>query len=262
MNRFKLKLAAATYLVFLLFPATSFAETNYETVPDEIQIERDTIKAAESALSKTETLATAISFAFDYLTTFVSEAHPPDFLVHAELKATTARLDGVRSILMINNDGMLMHDAFSYPAPNIDLGERSYVQNAISRPGVIFGEPVVGQTSGVPFVPVSSQKPALSAVLTAIIDPRRMREPLNWCGGPCGGALLTDKGEVITSSPPNVPIPSEIIETILSADQSNGVFAFERPNFKALIAFRKSERFPVIVYTSHAVTPDGMFATQ
>ncbi|MCE7999932.1 MAG: hypothetical protein HEP70_13810 [Rhodobiaceae bacterium] len=262
MPRFKFNLSVVTALTLMVAPATSYADTVYQAVPDQAQIEQQTIEAAESALGETESLATAISFAFDYLTTFVSEAHPPDFLIHAEMKATTERLDGVRSILLINTDGSLMHDAFSYPAPNINLGERDYVQNALNQSGLVFGKAVIGQTSGVPFVPVSSQKPAMSAVLTAIVDPRKMREPLNWCGGSCGGALLTNRGEVITSSPPNAPIAPEVIETILAAEQNTGTFEYERPNFKALVAFRKSERFPVIVYTSHAVTPDGVLATQ
>ncbi len=262
MPRFNLNRSAIAALVLLVAPSAARAETGYVAVPDEAQIEQNTIKAAENALGETESLATSISFAFDYLTTFVSEAHPPDFLIHAEMKATTERLDGVRSILLINADGSLMHDAFSYPAPNINLGERDYVQNALNRPGLVFGKAVVGQTSGVPFIPVSARKPALSAVLAAIIDPRKMREPLNWCGGSCGGALLTSEGEVITSSPPNAPIAPEIINRILAADQDAGTFEYERPNFKALVAFRKSERFPVIVYASHAVTPDGVLATQ
>ncbi len=262
MKRFKTSLSALAAVAMLAVPASSYAETPYEAVPDDAQIERDTIDAAANALGEAESLATAISFAFDYLTTFVSEAHPPDFLTHAELKATTDRLDGVRSILMISTDGSLMHDAYSYPAPSINLAERDYVQNALNHTGLIVGKAVVGQTSGVPFIPVSSQKPALSAVLTAIVDPRKMRKPLNWCSGSCGGALLTSKGEVITSSPPNIPIPPEIINTILAAEQGEGTFEFERPNLKALIAFRKSERFPVIVFASHAVTPEGVLATQ
>lgn len=262
MIRLNIKMTVAATFIFLMLPTGLYAETDYDVVPDEAQIEQDTNEAADNALEETESLATAISFAFDYLTTFVSEAHPPDFLIHAELKATTDRLDGVRSILVINENGPLMHDAFSFPAPAINLGGRDYVQNAIEQPGLVFGKAVIGQTSGVPFIPISAQKPALSAILTAIVDPRKMRKPLDWCGGSCGGALLTNNGEVITSSPPNAPIAPEIINTILAADQSSGMFEYTRPNFKALVAYRKSERFPVIVYASHAVTPDSVFATQ
>lgn len=262
MPRFNLNLSAIAALILFVAPAAAKAETGYVAIPDEAVVEQDTIKAAENALGETESLATSISFAFDYLTTFVSEAHPPDFLIHAEMKATTERLDGVRSILLINNDGSLMHDAFSYPAPNINLAERDYVQNAINRSGIVFGKAVVGQTSGVPFIPVSAQKPALSGVLAAIIDPRKLREPLDWCGASCGGAVLTANGDIVTSSPPSVPIAPEIISTILAADENTGTFEYKRQTFKALIAFRKSERFPVIVFASHAVAPDGVLATQ
>ncbi len=262
MNRFRTATLIAAAILLLVSPTLAQGETVYQDVPNQEQIERDTAEAAQNALDETESLATSISFAFDYLTTFVSEAHPPDFLTHAELKATTDRIDGVRSILMINTDGSLMHDAFSYPAPDINLSEREYVRNALSQPGLVFGKAVIGQTSGVPFVPISSQKQALSAVLTAIVDPRKMRKSLEWCSGSCGGALLTNNGDVVASSPPNVQIPLEIVNTILAAEQNSGTFEYKRLNFRALVAFRKSERFPVIVYTSHAITPDGMFATQ
>lgn len=248
----------------LLCSTTLFAaeETAYEAVPDEAQIERETVEAAESALRETEALTTSISFAFDYLTTFMSEAGPPDFLTHAELKATTERLNGVRSILVVGKDGTLRHDAFSFPAPTINLGERGYVQDALSNPGVTVGAAVVGQTSGVPFIPVSTFKPAINSVLTAIVDTRTMREPLNWCPGSCGGAVLTTRGELVSASPPEVTIPQEIISTVLASEDEQGTFVYERQNFKALIAFRKSKRFPIIVLASHALTSSGSIATQ
>lgn len=262
MKRFNLNISLVSVLLLLALPSVAHSETEYGAVPDDAQIERETIEAAENALDETESLATTISFAFDYLTAFVSEAGPPDFLTHAELKASTARLDGVRSILIINKDGTLMHDAFSFPAPDINLGDRDYVRNALSNPGMIVGEAVVGQTSGVPFVPISSYKQALSSVVTAIVDPRAIREPLNWCSGSCGGAVMTRQGKVVTSSPPNVPIDQQIIDRILASEENEGVFSYDKPNFKALIAFRKSERFPVIVFASHAVTPGGVLTTQ
>lgn len=265
MLRFNLNLGAIAALAMLVAPSASNAEAAYEVVPDEVQIERNTIEAAENALGETESLATSISFAFDYLTTFVSEAHPPDFLTHAELKATTDRLDGVRSIILIDEDGTIQHDAFSFPAPQINIAEREYFQRALGTSGLVIGEGVVGRTSGIPFVPISIYKPALKSVLTAVVDPRKLREALGRCRGSsasCGGAVLTNSGRVVASSPPEVTIPAEVINNILATDERQGTFLYERPNLKALIAFRKSERFPVIVFASYAIASDSVFATQ
>lgn len=262
MKRQHLKFSLVAAILLLASPALAHSDTTYEAVPDQEQIERETIEAAENALVQSESLATSISFAFDYLTAFISEAHPPAFLTHAELKATTERLDGVRSILVVSQDGTLLHDAFNFPAPAINLAERDYVNAALAEPGLIFGKSVVGQTSGVPFIPVSSYKQALSSVVTAIIDPRIVRDPFNWCSGSCGGGLLTAHGEIVTSSPPGVPIHEKIVSTILESEENSGVFIYERPNFKALVAFRKSERFPIIAFASHAITSDGVLSTQ
>jgi len=243
-------------------PASAFEDASYVAIPDTAQIESDTVQAAADALRATESLATSVSFAFDYLTAFVSEANPPDFLTHAELKATTARLEGVRSILIVARDGELLHDAYSFPAPSINLSERQYVQDALANPGLILGKAILGQTSGIPFVPISTFKPALGAVLTAIVDTRTMREPLNWCDALCAGAVLTLEGEVVASSPPESTIPDEIISRVTSSNETSGTFVYERENFKVLIAFRKSERFPITVLASHSLTPSGALATQ
>jgi hypothetical protein len=266
MNRFNLNLAAAAAaLILFVLPSTSSAEAEYEAVPDEAQIEQDTIEAAENALDEAESLATSISFAFDYLTTFMSEAHPPDFLTHAELKATTDRLDGVRSILVVSEDGAIRHDAFSFPAPNINVGERQYFQQAMTSKGLILGARVIGRTSGVPFVPISTYKPALNGVLTAIVDPRKLRDSLDWCrdvSASCGGAIVNTNGDIVTASPARAPIHDEVRQILQAKPERRGTFIYERPNFRMLVAFRKSERFPITVWASQTLTSDGMLATQ
>jgi len=264
MNRFNLNLAAAT-LMLLASPTISYADPDYEAVPDEAQIARDTIEAAEATLRETEALGTSISFAFDYLTTFVSEAHPPDYLTHAELKATINRLDGVRSILVIDKDGSIRHDAFSFPAPTINLGEREYFQRALGTSGLVIGEEVVGQTSGVPFIPITTFKPALNGILTAIVNPRKLRYSLDWCRGTaasCGGAVVTNTGNIVTASPARAPIHSDVSQILINRTERNGTFVYERPNFRMLVAFRKSERFPIIVWASQTLTSDGILPTQ
>ena len=247
-----LRLLFSTLLVFgQLVGSSAVTNANHSSLS---ALETETNRAADQALKQTESLATSISFAFDYLATFLGEAGPPPLVIQAELQATTERIDGARSILVVARDGMLLHDAFAYPAPRVNLANRDYIQNALNKPGLQFGEAVVGRTSGVPFAPLSVFKPSLDAVFTAIIDPRKLREPLNWCMSLCGGAILTNTGSVIAASPPETVLPEELISKVLEYEENEGLFRYERASFSVLVAFRKSERFPIIVITSRAIT--------
>jgi hypothetical protein len=265
MKRQHLKLSLVAAALLFVAPSGAYSDTTYTAIPDEAQIERDTIEAADNAFDEAESLSTSISFAFDYLTTFISEAHPPDYVTHAELKATTDRLNGVRSILLINKDGAIRHDAFSFPAPNLNVAEREYFQVALSTPGLIVGEGVVGRTSGVPFIPISVHKPALDGVLAAIVDPRKLRDTLDWCrdtAASCGGSIVNTAGGVVTASPARAPIHDEVAKIVSGREEVRGTFIYERPNFRMLVAFRKSERFPIIVWASQTLASDGMLTTQ
>ena len=265
MNCFRTATPVAAAILLLVSPTLALGETTYQEVADQEQIERDTAEAAQNALEEVESLATSISFAFDYLTTFVSEAHPPDFLTHAELKATTDRLDGVRSILVVDKEGAIRHDAFSFPAPNINVGKRQYFQQAMATPGLVVGERVIGRTSGVPFIPVSIYKPALNGVLTAIVDPGKLRDSLDWCrniSASCGGAIVNTDGGIVTASPARAPIHEDVRQVLISKPERQGTFIYERPNFRMLVAFSKSERFPIIVWASQTLTSNGVLATQ
>lgn len=241
-------LSILTVILGMLVWATSAIAS-----PETDILEIETNKAADRALKQTEAMATAISFAFDYLATFLGETGPPPAVIQAELKATAARLEGVRSILVINKDGTLLHDAFSYPPPAVNLATRSYMISALENPGVQFGKAIIGRTSGIPFAPLSAFKPSLNAVFAAIMDLRKIREPLNWCLSVCGGAVLTAEGNMIAASPPETTLPDDLIAEVLKREETEGSFLYHRANLSALIAFRKSQRFPVIIVTSRVI---------
>lgn len=224
--------------------------------------EAETNRAADTALRQTETLITGIAFAFDYLATFVGEAGPPPAIIQAELQATTKRLDGVRSLLMIAQDGTLLHDAFAYPAPQVNLGNREYVIAAMTTPGVQIGEAVIGRTSGFPFAPISMRKPSINTVMTAITDLRKLREPLDWCMDACGGALLTRDGKLVAISPPEARLDDKIVQEIIEREETSGTFLHAREQISFIVSFRKSERFPFIILASKALAPTVSIATE
>lgn len=226
------------------------------------KIEEETSRAADAALRETETLLTSVAFAFDYLATFVGEAVPPAPIIHAELKATTDRIDGVRSLLMIAEDGSLVHDAFSYPAPQVNLGNRDYVITAMNTPGLQIGEAVIGRTSGFPFAPISMRKPSVNMVMTAITDLRKLRKPLEWCMDACGGALLTQDGKLVAASPPEALIDETLLQEIMDNKETAGTFVHSHEQISFLVSFRKSQRFPFIVLASRALAPTASLATE
>ncbi|MEQ9519805.1 MAG: hypothetical protein RLN89_10240 [Parvibaculum sp.] len=252
-----MRILAAGFLAAALWTNSTFGAQ-----ADQGNSEAETNRAAENALRQTETLMTSIAFAFDYLATFVGEAGPPAPIIHAELQATTNRLDGVRSLLMIAEDGTLQHDAFSYPAPQVNLGNRDYVIAAMTKPGMRIGAAIIGRTSGFPFAPISMRKPSINTVMTAITDLRKLREPLDWCLDACGGALLTDDGKIVAISPPETKLDDDLIQKIINNEEMNGSFVHSNERISFLISFRKSERFPFIILASKALAPTTSIATE
>ncbi len=243
----------------VLGPAVAVSATDAGTV-DIHEIE--TNRAADRALKQTEALATSISFAFDYLATFIGETGPPPIIVQAELQASAARLNGVRSILVVGENGIILHDALARPPPTINLSNRRYFQTALETPGLHFGQTIVGRTSGFPFAPISTHKPAMNAVFTAIVNLRAMREPLDWCLALCGGAILTDNGTLIAASPSELIIPQEVIDRIVESEAKRDLISVTQEHFTMLIAFRKSERFRVTVLTIRFIAPTENLTVQ
>lgn len=212
-----------------------------------IQSEKEMNAAAGRVLEQTERLATAIEFAFEHLATFIALSEAPGEIVHAELDATADRIDGLRSILVLSPDGDILWDAYSFPAPKVNLGSRTYFRRGLSANRLQFDEITAGRTSGFPFVPISVFKPSINAVITGILDPRVIQEPLNWCLESCGGALLTDDGRIVTISPVETRLSRSLVDTIMedhAAGASEGYVHEPRDNFALTVAWRASDKFP------------------
>lgn len=217
---------------------------------------------ATHALQQVELLATTLDLAFDYLTTYIGYSGASDQLVHAEMAAITARVPAIRSILVIEEGGTLTHDAYTFPAPGINLSNRTYVREARHRIGLALSEPVVGRTSGAPFVPAAEWRGAIKSTLVAILDMRELRKPFDWCGPGCGGGIVTMDGNVIVHSPAEARVPRSLIVRITDVEDREGTFLFERENFRAEIAFRKSDDLPIAVYVVKALTPPTLSAVE
>jgi hypothetical protein len=204
-------------------------------------LDEDSVRTATlDILERTETFANALDFAFDYAVTFRATSGAPAPVFQAELESIVSRLNGVRSMLVIDSDGALQFDAFSFPAPDINLASRPYFATAIENRGMHFEAPVLGQTSGFPFVPASSYKAVIDAVLVAVIDTRVLQKPLSWCLEKCGGAIITPDGQVVAISPDDTQLPAEIIEAAKS--ERSGSLLVERGTFSLMTHWQKSEK--------------------
>ena len=122
--------------------------------PDDMQM-ADKVFALDASvrelLGKSDIALTAVS---DIL-----ERNPntEDIIVHGALKRYADKVKGLRAIIVTDSKGFLKYDSFSFPARELDLSDRHYIKAARLATGreFIIANPVIGRTSGIPFVPVS-----------------------------------------------------------------------------------------------------------
>lgn len=196
--------------------------------------------ALQGIIERTETFSSAIDFAFDYAATFIATSGAPMPVVQAELESIVTRLNGVRSLLVIDMEGKLLFDSFTHPAPEINLSTRPYFMTALETRGLHLGEIVLGRTSGFPFTPASALKTVIDSVLVAVVDTRELQKPLSWCQEECGGAILSPEGSILTISPFGTQLPEEIIEA--ASNEPSGALLLDRGAFSLLAHWQKSEK--------------------
>lgn len=244
--------------VLAILALTLFGSVVGQAAPPSSPAELD--RAATRILESSERLATAINFAFDHLATFIALSGAPDQVIHQELKDTTARLNGVRSILVVAKDGSIQWDTISFPPPALNLSSRNYIRNAFSSTHLVFDEVTVGKTSGFPFVPVAAYKPAIGAVIAGVLDPRELQRPMEWCPESCGGALLTREGRIIVISPVETRLSFDLISEIRAthaAGAEEGILFESRENFNLRLAWIASGDFPIyaVAFSYTAIPP-------
>lgn len=172
---------------------------------------------------------------------------------HIILGRTVKRLDGVRAIVFIASDGKLTYDSFSNPVPNINLSSRTYFMEAIKtmEGQLIIGEPVKGNTSGIPFLPVAKAvwkdgKPY--GVLAAIITPSALlvAEDTQDCLH-CVAMITGLSGKIIAKYPEGVELSQEFKDKL---DAENlpvkGTEIIQIGLLKAKIYWIRKDKYPLI----------------
>jgi hypothetical protein len=124
--------------------------------------------------------------------------------VHQILNRMISGLPFIRAIIVIQGNGTLTFDSASLPAVNMDLSDRSYFKRAVQgAPHHLWIEPpVVGRSSGVPFLPIASRIPSPNGdwVIVAVVVPDALIDVSLRCTA-CSIALLNGDGDLLTAMP-------------------------------------------------------------
>ncbi|MCG8619656.1 MAG: ATP-binding protein [Desulfobacterales bacterium] len=103
------------------------------------------------------------------------EHHPKQ--IHLALAGVKSHLPQLRDIIILNRQGISVHDSGRYPAKQIDLSDRTYftVHESNTVSGLYVGSPLKGRSSGKWFLAVSramvTPTQRFSGVVAAIVDP-------------------------------------------------------------------------------------------
>ncbi len=183
------------------------------------QKEHKLLNQALNATSLLNQASTVLMAAGDLL------SNNPD-LAPSVLEATLARyanqVDGIRSILVLNNQGEILYDTYHKVASRdipqrLYLGDRDYFKGAFSRREMTLYTPVLGRTSGSLFLPASQAvitDGAVKYVTVAIISPNRLIHPSVIETEYSVVTIFNSKGKLLAKFPDGTDIPDGFYESL------------------------------------------------
>ena len=179
-------------------------------------------------------------------------------VLHEEFRDLVERLPGVRAVIAVGPDGDLVTDSYAYPAPDVNLNDRSYVKAARSTPGLHIGETAIGKTSGIPFLPVA--KRVGDYVIAAILSPHFLIHEEGRCTD-CVSAIILEDGTVVTAFPHATKLPPQILSLPLVNKSLEGSTQSLFNQTPSVIGWRRSGLYNFIVLGARGVsanTPIGI----
>ena len=165
-------------------------------------------------------------------------------VIHEEFREIAERLPGVRAIIAIEPSGQLIVDSYTPPAPDVNLGDRTYVASARAQPGLFIGTTTIGRTSGIPFLPVA--KRVGDNVIAAIVSPHFLIHEEGRCAD-CVSAIIREDGSLIASFPPAAEIPKNVLSLPLLNKGLEGTSSSLFSQTESIIGWRRSELYPFVV---------------
>ncbi|OSQ49655.1 hypothetical protein [Thalassospira alkalitolerans] len=179
-------------------------------------------------------------------------------VLQGSLKRFTEQVSAVRALLFIDAKGILRFDTTRHPAANLDLSDRSYFSETIvaGNDGIRIGVPVLGQQSGVPFIPVTRLLRGVSGttmgVLVAVMTPDAWLPAERACRL-CFYSAFTTDGTAVMTSPAQMELDPDFFESLMVRDSLSGVTETKLNTYPARTMWRKLRDYPVVV-TSSVVT--------
>ncbi len=229
------------------FRIVGFALIMFLSLPAFAQTTEDEILAAASRDARISELTAervlyAADQALDAAAVIVSTLRN-DRLVHEELKRVAEGVPGTRAIIVIGPDGRLKHDSYKYPPQDLDLADRTYFKEGLSRSGLVAGKAVVGRTSGASFVPLVKRIGALTFV--AVTSPFALVDVKTDCGD-CWSLAIKDDGDLVSIFPPEAQVSPALLNIAVQSNERSGTRIARYRNSVIAVAWIKSERFPII----------------
>lgn len=172
-------------------------------------------------------------------------------IAHSRMKRYQRFAAGLRSILAIAVDGTVLHDSYNLPAPDLNLGDRIYVREAVRQGSgdLRINPPVVGRQSGIPFIPITrglfNVAGNATGVIVGILGPETLLPEDSNCAL-CVSMVLTGNMEMLVSRPSGMMVPEDLqrhiedtlSDTGLEVIKINGVdsfFSWTRNNYAGII---------------------------
>lgn len=148
--------------------------------------------------------------------------------VHTALNRMIEGLPFLRAIIVIDAQGALWCDSISYPAARMNLSGRAYFRRFAQAPlhRLSVGAPVVGRSSGLPFIPLGMRlrTPRGDRIAVAVAIPDALVDQPFRCPS-CSTAIVGADGGLLASSPGGYSPPPELVKKVLSSDGSHPIIA-------------------------------------
>lgn len=163
-----------------------------------------------------------------------------ELILHDTLSKYVKRTPGLRAIIVMDKNGRLKIDSFTYPARSLDLKDREYVKQSLSAKDrtLYIGQPVIGRSSGAAFIPFS--RPLLdtdgnpTGVIASILSPGFLINQENVCPQCLVGVF--QHGHTLATYPSNTTYPSEYLTQIEKSDHNSLIeFTIQNQAFTAWV---------------------------
>jgi len=166
-------------------------------------------------------------------------------LIHEELKLLASGVPGARAIIVINEDGSLLHDSYRFPVAPLNLSDRSYFVEASRSHGLIVGQTIVGRTSGLSFVPIA--KKLGKHTIVAITGRYSLVDVATSCAD-CWAGMVKNNGDLVSIFPPEIQFSQSVYDLIANSETDTGYRVMKQHQSIIVVAWSRSSDFPIVSF--------------